>query len=112
MKAKTKIDMSLKTKKKKKKKKKKKSKRILPIIICGILSVLPLLSILGSLVEGATGVAKIINDSKAAQRQLDEYQHHNRVKKNRGVYLAPCKSGQSIALRKKSIDKMLKMSRE
>jgi len=76
MKAKTKIGMSLKTKKKKKKKKKK-SKRILPIMICGILPVLPLLSILGSLVERVTGVAKVINDSKAAQRQLNEQQINN-----------------------------------
>ena len=120
MKAKTKIGMSLKTKKKKKKKKK--SKRILPIMICSILPVLPLLSILGSLVERATGVAKVINDSKAAQRQLDEQQINNIIiEQINNIIIAswkiaafislPARADKVSRLEKKSIDKMLKMSR-
>ncbi|KYN22011.1 hypothetical protein ALC57_05604 [Trachymyrmex cornetzi] len=38
-------------------------------------------------------VAKVVNDSKAAQRQLEELQRHNRVMEGRGVYLAPYKRG-------------------
>ncbi|KYN29534.1 hypothetical protein ALC57_01023 [Trachymyrmex cornetzi] len=41
----------------------------------------------------AAGVAKAVNDSKTAQRQLEELQRHNRVMKGRGVYLAPYKRG-------------------
>ncbi|KYN18433.1 hypothetical protein ALC57_09263, partial [Trachymyrmex cornetzi] len=41
----------------------------------------------------AAGVAKAVNDSKAAQRQLEELQRHNRVMEGRGVYLAPYKRG-------------------
>ncbi|KYN09519.1 hypothetical protein ALC57_18366 [Trachymyrmex cornetzi] len=106
MKAKTKIGMGLKTKKKKKK-----GKRILPIAKrSGVLPVLPLLGVLGSLVGGAAGVAKAVNDSKAVQRQLEELQRHNRVMEGRDVYLAPYKRGQGIA-RKKNIDETLKMPR-
>ncbi|KYN21201.1 hypothetical protein ALC57_06429 [Trachymyrmex cornetzi] len=36
---------------------------------------------------------KAVNDSKAAQRQLEELQRHNRVMEGRGVYLAPYKRG-------------------
>jgi len=54
-----------------KKKKKKKVKRILPVAKRGgILPILPLLRVLGSLVSGAVGVAKAMNDNKAAYRQL------------------------------------------
>ncbi|KYN14511.1 hypothetical protein ALC57_13280, partial [Trachymyrmex cornetzi] len=49
----------------------------------------------------AAGVAKAVNDSKAAQRQLEELQRHNRVMEGRGVYLAPYKSGRGVARRKK-----------
>jgi len=63
MKAKTKIDIDLKTKKKKK------VKRILPVAKRdGILPILPLLEILGSLAGGATGIAKEVNNNKTVQR--------------------------------------------
>ena len=72
MKAKMKIGIGLKTKKKSMK------KRILPIAKRGgFLPILPLLG--GSLVGGAAGIAKAINDNKSAQRQLEELKHHNRV---------------------------------
>ncbi|KYN18582.1 hypothetical protein ALC57_09096 [Trachymyrmex cornetzi] len=45
----------------------------------------------------AAGVAKAVNNSKAAQRQLEELQRHNRVMESRGVYLAPSKRGRSVA---------------
>jgi len=64
----------------------------------GVLPVLSLLGILG-LVGGAAEIA--VSDNKAAQRQLEELQHHNRAMKGRGVYLAPFKRGQDIARRKK-----------
>ena len=64
-----------------------------------------------SLVGGAAGVTKAINDSKAAQRQLEELQRHNCVMESRSVYLAPYKRGQGIALRKND-DETLKMPRE
>jgi len=73
---------------------KKKNKRILPMAKrSGVLSVLPLLDILGSLVGSTTGVAKVVNDNKAAQHQLEELQRHNHVIESRGVYLAPYKRG-------------------
>jgi len=77
MKAKTKIDMGLKTKIKKQPMKKK-IKRIISMTKCGgILSILPLLEVFGSLVNGAAGISKAINDNKAAQRQLEELKRHN-----------------------------------
>ncbi|KYN00152.1 hypothetical protein ALC62_09086 [Cyphomyrmex costatus] len=95
MKAKTKMGMGLKTKKRK-------SKRILPIAKRGgILPVLPLLGVLGSLVDGAAGVAKAVNDSRAAERQLEEMQRHNRVMEGHGVYLASYKRGRGVVKRKK-----------
>ncbi|KYM96670.1 hypothetical protein ALC62_12666 [Cyphomyrmex costatus] len=95
MKAKTKMGMGLKTKKRK-------SKRIFPIAKRGgILPVLPLLGVLGSLVGGAAGVAKAVNDSRAADRQLEEMQRHNRVMEGHGVYLAPYKRGRGVVKRKK-----------
>ncbi|KYN06981.1 hypothetical protein ALC62_02057 [Cyphomyrmex costatus] len=95
MKAKTKMGMGLKTKKRK-------SKRILPIAKRGgILPVLPLLGVLGSLVGGAAGVAKAVNDSRAAERQLEEMQRHNRVMEGHGVYLAPYKRGRVVERKKK-----------
>jgi len=96
MKAKTKIGMGLKTKKKKK------VKRILPVAKRGgILPILPLLGILGSLAGGAAGIAKVVNDNKATQRQLEELKRHNRVMEGHGLYLAPYKSGQGVSMKKK-----------
>ena len=95
MKAKTKIGMGT----KKKTKKKTVKKRILPIAKRGgVLPILPMLGALGSLIGGAAGVAKAMNDGKAARRQLEELQRHNRAMEGHGVYLAPYKRGQGVYL--------------
>ena len=94
MKAKTKIDISMKTKKKKPIK-----EWILLVVKCGdILPILPLLGVFGSLVSGAAGVAKVINDNKAAQRQLEELKRH--ITEGHGVYLAPYKHGWEVTTEK------------
>ena len=93
MKAKTKIGMGMKTKKKTTK------KRILPVAKRGgVLPILPMLGALGSLIGGAAGVAKAVNDGKAARRQLEELQRHNRAMEGHGLYLAPYKYGRGLYL--------------
>ena len=100
MKAKTKIGMGLKMKKRLTR------KRILPVAKRGgILPILPLLEVLGSIVGGAAGIAKAVNDNKASQRELEELIRHNRVMEGRGVYLAPYKRGRGISKRKKKTSK-------
>ena len=102
MKAKTKLGMGLKTKTMRKTKKKTAKKRILSVAKRGgILPILPVLGTLGSLIGGAAGVAKVVNDRKAAQRQLQELLRHNRAMEGRGLYLAPYKRGRGVAKRKK-----------
>lgn len=97
MKAKTKLGMGMKAKNKLKKK-----KRVLPTPKRGrILSILPMLGVLGSLIGGAAGVAKTVNDTRAAQRQLQEMQRHNRAMEGHGLYLAPYSHEQGIILKKK-----------
>jgi len=82
--------MSMKTKVKTKKKTAK--KRVLPTVKRGgILSILPMLGALGSLIGEAAGVAKAVNNNKAAQRQLEELLHHNRAVEGHGLYLVPYK---------------------
>lgn len=101
MKAKTKIGLGLK-KKRNTSTKKSSRKRILPVAKRGgILPILPLLGVLGSLAGGAAGVAKAVNNSKVAQRQLEELQRHNRAMEGRGLYLAPYKRGKGITKGKK-----------
>lgn len=98
MKAKTKLGMGV----RKKKKKTRVRKRMLPIAKRGgFLPLLPMLGALGSLIGGAAGVAKAVNDSKAARRQLEELQRHNRAIEGRGLYLAPYKRGNGVVNRKK-----------
>ncbi|KYN00529.1 hypothetical protein ALC62_08702, partial [Cyphomyrmex costatus] len=75
----------------------------------GVLPVLPLLGVFGSLVGGAAGVAKAVNDSRAAEHQLEEMQRHNRVMEGHGVYLAPYKRGRGVVKRKKNVDETLKI---
>lgn len=107
MKAKTKFGMGMKTKNSSTKKKKPVKKRILPIAKRGgILPMLPLLGVLGSLAGGAAGIAKAVNDSKAAQRQLEEIQRHNRAIEGYGLYLAPYKRGQGCSTKKKKTPKL------
>ncbi|KYN17138.1 hypothetical protein ALC57_10593 [Trachymyrmex cornetzi] len=99
MKAKTKISIDMKPKKKTMRKKATK-KRILPTTKRGgALSFLPMLGTLGSLIGGAESVAKAMNDSTAAQRQLEEPQRHDRaMEQGRGLYLAPYKYGRGLYL--------------
>jgi len=107
MKAKTKFGMGMRRGKKKTKRRK---KRALPVAKRGgLLPLLPLLGALGSLVGGAAGVAKAVNDSKAARRQLEEIQRHNRAIEGRGLYLAPYKrsGGGHVKKNKKKVAKTL-----
>jgi hypothetical protein len=96
MKTKTKLGMGLRGTKTTKTKKKRtaKKKRILPVAKRGgVLPILPMLGVLGSLIGGAAGVAKAVNDSKAAQRHLEELKRHNRAMEGHGLYLGPYKRG-------------------
>mgnify|MGYP006961462374 CR=1 FL=1 len=108
MKAKTKIGMGM-----KKKKKVTKKKRILPTARRGgMLPILPMLGALGSLIGGAAGVTKVVNDSKAARRQLEELQRHNRAMEGRGVYLAPYRGGRGLYLAPYKYGKGVKAKRK
>jgi len=113
MKAKTKFGMGLKTKTKTKMKKKTVKKRVLPVAKRGgLLPILPIVGALGSLIGGAAGVAKMVNDGKAAQRQLQEMLRHNRAMEGHGLYLAPYKYGRGVSTtkkRKKNVKATLKM---
>ena len=97
MKAKTKIGMGM--KKTSMKKKMTKKKRVLPTAKRGgMLPILPILGALGSMIGGAAGVAKAVNDSKVARRALEELQRHNHAMEGRGVYLSPYRGGQGLYL--------------
>lgn len=65
----------------------KRKKRILPTAKCG--GLLPVFGTIGSLIDGAAGVTKAVGNRRAAARQLEELQRHNRVLIDRGLYLAP-----------------------
>ncbi|KAL6259340.1 hypothetical protein P5V15_009255 [Pogonomyrmex californicus] len=56
------------------------------------------------------GVAKAVNASKAARRQLEELQRHNRAMEGYGLHLAPYKHGSGVTRRtkKKSWKKTLR----
>jgi len=74
-------------------KKKATSKWILPVAKRGnILPILLLLGINDSLVSGAAGIAKAMNDNKAMQCQLEELKHHNRVMEDYGFILLHTKT--------------------
>lgn len=84
--------MGLRRNTKTRRKSERKKRRILPTAKRGgFLPFLPMLGALGSLIGGAAGVAKAVSAGKAAQRQLDELQRHNRAMEGRGLYLAPYK---------------------
>lgn len=106
MKTKTKLGMGLKKKKSNDNSGKKKKKRALPIAKRGgfLPFLLPALSAIGALTGGAAGVAKAVNDAKAARKQLEEMQRHNRAMEGRGLYLAPYKKGKG--LKKKKVGSM------
>ncbi|EGI58254.1 hypothetical protein G5I_13688 [Acromyrmex echinatior] len=122
MKAKTKIGIGMKSKKKTTTRKKTMKKRILPTAkrdgaIPFLCVTFPMLGALGSLIGGEASMAKAINDSKAARRQLEELQRHDRAmeqgrglylaphKYGRGLYLSPYKRGQGVAAKKKKRQK-------
>jgi len=66
------------------------------------------LGVFSSLVSGLAGVAKAINDNKAAQCQLEELKRHNCVMEGHGVYLAPYKRGRGVTTKKiKNIKKKI-----
>lgn len=78
--------------------------------IGGILPLIPLfagLSALGALSGGAAGVAKAINDTKSAQKTLEETKRHNQAMEaaavpvgGKGFYLRPYKRGFGISYSK------------
>lgn len=85
-------------------------KRIIPIPKSGgFLPLIPLfagLSALGALGGGAAGIAKAVNDAKAASQKLEEAKRHNETmeaialgKKGSGLYLKPYKSGCGLYLK-------------
>ena len=85
-------------------------KRILPVAKrSGILPILSLLRVFGSLISSAAGVAKTINDNKATQRQLEELKRHDHVMEGNGVYLTPYKCGRGVIKNKKNVKKTLNM---
>lgn len=78
--------------------------RIIPLPKSGgILPLLPIfagLSALGTLAGGAAGIAKSVNDYKAAQESLRESQHHNKAMESialgKGLYIKPYKKGSGL----------------
>jgi len=69
-----------------------------------ILPILPLLGVFGSKAGKAAGIAKTVNNNKAAQRQLKKLKRHNHVMKGHGVYLAPYKCGRGVSKKKTQRD--------
>lgn len=88
-----------------------KTPRIIPLPTRsgGFLPLIPLfagLSALGALAGGASGIAKAVNASKAAQKELGEAQRHNKTmeaialgKKGSGLYLRPYRKGLGLYLK-------------
>lgn len=73
----------------------------------GILPLIPIfagLSALGALTGGAASVAKAISDTRAANKQLQENQRHNKTMESiamaggKGLYLKPYKTGLGLYL--------------
>ncbi|CAG5033050.1 unnamed protein product [Parnassius apollo] len=60
------------------------------------------LSALRSLAGGIAGIAKAVNDSKAAQKSLQESERHNRMMEavalGKGLYIKPHKQGAGLYL--------------
>lgn len=102
MKAKMKLGMGM----KRRTRKTRRAKRTLPLAKRGgLLPILPMLGALGSLIGGAASVAKAVGDRKAARRQLEELQRHNRAMEGHGLYLTPYKHGGGVRRRKSGIKK-------
>lgn len=71
----------------------------------GLLPLIPIfagLSALGSLAGGAAGIAKAVNDSKAAQKSLQESERHNKMMEavalGKGLYIKSHKKGAGLYL--------------
>lgn len=81
--------------------------RVIPIPKTGgFLPLIPIfagLSALGALSGGAAGIAKAVQDSKAAQQQLKESERHNKtmeaIAMGKGLYLKPYRKGLGLYLR-------------
>ena len=81
--------------------------RVLPIPKTGgILPLIPLfagLSAVGALAGGAAGIAKAVNDSKAAKQQLEENKRHNKtiesIAMGKRLHLKPYKQGFGLYLK-------------
>ena len=85
--------------------------RVIPVPkIGGVLPLIPIfagLSALGALSGGAAGIAKAVNDARAANERLKESQRHNQAteaialgRKGSGLYLAKHKTGHGLFLKK------------
>lgn len=78
--------------------------RIIPIPKTGgILPLIPIfagLSALGTLVGGAAGIAKAVNDYKSANQNLRESERHNKMMESialgKGLYIKPYKKGNGL----------------
>lgn len=81
--------------------------RIIPVPKTGgFLPLIPLfagLSALGALGGGAAGIAKAVNDAKAAKEKLEEEKRHNKAMEQKvigkGLYLRPYKTGFGLYLK-------------
>lgn len=71
------------------------------------------LSATGALAGGAAGIAKAVNDFKAAQQQLAESQRHNQTMETialgKGLYLKPYKTGLGLHLVTRKKKKILEV---
>ena len=115
MKAKTKLSMGM---RRKKRKQRKSGKKHLPLrrrrrhrnlrvakrggFLQFLPYVLPALSAIGALAGGAAGMTKVVNDSKASRKQLEETLRHNRAMEGRGIHLTPYKRGAGLNPRRRS----------
>lgn len=82
-------------------------KRIIPIPKTGgflpfLIPLFAALGALGSIGGGAAGIAKAVNDAKAAKQKLEEDKRHNlameQVAVGKGLYLRPYKKGMGLYL--------------
>lgn len=100
------LKVALKTVKNSKGKVKLPSSRVIQIPKTGgVLPLIPIfagLSALGALTGGAAGVAKAVNDARAANHQLKENKRHNETMEaialGKGLYLKPYKTGMGLFL--------------
>ena len=80
--------------------------RILPVPKVGgalpalLIPIFAALSAIGSVSGGAAGIAKAVNDAKAAKKELDESRRHNQAMESiaigKGLFLGPFKKGMGL----------------